>query len=60
MRTAYTKPVHYSERELLEADIADLRVDIRCALRDGLLDYARQCEQRLAALLTRIKQGACL
>ncbi len=43
----YVPPHHYTAEELLDADIADLETDIRCAYRDGLPDYAKECEAQL-------------
>ena len=44
----------YTAQEHLEADIADLETDLRCALRDALPEYAmkvkRQLDDKLAAL----------
>lgn len=42
----------YTERELREAELADLEIDYKCAVRDGLHDYA---EQVLAQIL-QVKQ----
>jgi len=46
----YTKRVHYTKSELIKAEIADIKTDIRCAYRDaalpnapaGLVDYAKR------------------
>jgi hypothetical protein len=46
----YQKPRHYTDDELLAAEIADLKTDIRCAERDGLPEYAEQCRAKLAEL----------
>ena len=43
--------MRYTDNELTAAYIADLRADIRCAERDGLLDYAAERQAELAALL---------
>ncbi|KKN22412.1 hypothetical protein LCGC14_0915360 [marine sediment metagenome] len=40
----------YTKEELKEELIADLEVDIHCAMRDGLFDYAEQCQKDLAQL----------
>lgn len=37
----------YSKQELMEADIADLETDYRCAVRDGLYIYAQNIEVEL-------------
>lgn len=49
----YTPPHHYTGEELLDADIADLESDLRCAIRDGHLDYAKQVEAELNAKLAQ-------
>lgn len=47
----YTPPHRYTAEELLDAEIADLEVDHRCAIRDGLYEYAAEVETKLAAKL---------
>lgn len=50
----YTQRMRYTQRELLEADIADLETDLRCAERDGRcasaawLAYAEEVRRQLA------------
>lgn len=44
----YVSPHHYSPSELLHAEIHDLETDIECARRDGLEEYAAECEAILA------------
>jgi hypothetical protein len=46
----YQKPHKYTDDELLAAEIADLKTDIRCAERDGLPEYAEKCRAKLAEL----------
>ena len=44
---SYTLATHYTEFELERAYIRDLIVDIRCAERDGLPEYANKCRKEL-------------
>lgn len=50
-------------QELIEAYKADLRIDIECALRDGLPGYADKVRRELAALTqaerVRIDKHGC-
>jgi hypothetical protein len=50
----YVPPYHYTDKELLEAEIADLETDIRCAIRDGQPDYAEECSKKLARLQDKL------
>lgn len=43
----YTPPHHYTAAELLDAEIADLLVDYRCAIRDGLYEYGAEVAGKL-------------
>ena len=52
----YTPPHKYSKDELLDASIADLETDIKCAKRDGLDEYAKECEAKLEALLKKTRR----
>jgi hypothetical protein len=47
----YRPRKHYTSEELLDAEIDDLEIDLRGAVRDGLLDYARKIEERLSIKL---------
>ena len=40
---------HYSDDELRQHQIEDYKTDIRCAYRDGLIEYAKEQEKQLAA-----------
>ncbi len=44
----------YTKRELLEADIADMEVEIQCAERDGLSGYAERCRAGLVRLQSEL------
>jgi len=47
----YQAPYHHSDRELVEAELADLEVDLRCAIRDNLPeDYIKQCKDKIDKL----------
>ena len=48
----------YTPRELAEADYADLMVDLRCAIRDGLFDYAQQLRLKVDAKRAELLQHA--
>jgi hypothetical protein len=52
----YTKPYKYTERELLEAEIADLKVDLKCAIRDGLIVYAEEVVKKLESLEQQLNE----
>jgi hypothetical protein len=52
----YHKPHHYTPTELLEAKLADLRTDIRCAERDGLPEYAEECKRQYMKLRAELRQ----
>ena len=52
---AYSARVHYTPGELLEAEINDLETDVRCALRDGYPDYAKECELKRDAKIAELK-----
>lgn len=43
----YTPPKHYTAEELRSALVADLVVDLYCAERDGLVDYADRVREDL-------------
>lgn len=43
----YRPKTKYTPRQLLEAEISDLEVDLQCAVRDGLQDYAKEVEASL-------------
>ena len=50
----YQKPYHHTDEEFLDADIADLEVDIKCALEKGtpeFIEYAEKCKEKLEKLL---------
>ena len=42
--------VKYSNKQLTRMYLQDLVVDIRCARRDGLDDYAKSCEHKFRSL----------
>lgn len=47
---AYQPPHKYTARQLDYATLRDLVVDIRCARRDGMSDYAEQCAAKFRRL----------
>lgn len=47
---SYVKATKYTQAELDAALLADLQTDYRCALRDGLADYAEECAAKIRAL----------
>ena len=49
----YKRPYKYSAMELLKCEIADLEIDLACAKRDGLNEYAKEVQQELLQLLAR-------
>lgn len=46
---SYAPRAHYTDAELLAFEIADLETDLRCAVRDGLTEYADIVRARLVA-----------
>lgn len=52
-KSRYVKPVKYTHEQLDAAAKEDLENDVRCALRDGLFEYAAKCQ----AQLNRIAAG---
>lgn len=45
------RPKHgYTKPELCREYLRDLIVDVRCAERDGLPDYAKACREKIRAL----------
>ena len=46
----YKPAAHYSPEELRQAEIADLEADYKCAIRDGLVDYAEKVKIQLDRL----------
>jgi len=57
----YSPPVKYTPEQLLDFEILDLETDIRCALKDKLLDYAEECQKKLEELkVKRETQKNCL
>ena len=53
---SYQPRRHYSEMELLRAEIADFEADIRCARRDitDLTAYAAKCQEELERKTIRL------
>ncbi len=47
---AYVPPHHHTAEELLDAEIEDLLVDYRCALRDDLYEYAAEVAGKIVVL----------
>ena len=43
--------MRYTKQELIDAYLADLETDIRCAERDGHAEYAEKCRAERDALL---------
>ena len=39
----------YNQKEMDYLEIQDLRVDVKCAFRDGLYDYMREQQKKLDA-----------
>ena len=50
MAETYTSPRRYTSQELLDALIADLEIDVACAERDSLHDYAEKVREDLRLL----------
>ena len=46
----YRPPKHYTQEELRQAALDDLRVDLRCAIRDGLAEYAERVRAEIARM----------
>jgi len=40
----------YTDEELRRLELKDWQVDERCAIRDGLVEYAARCRQRINEL----------
>lgn len=49
----YRPKTTYSQEDLTRLAIEDLQVDLRCAIRDGLTEYAQNLEDAIA----RIESG---
>lgn len=49
--SSYKPRVHYTDEELLDAEIADLETDLRCAYRDNHPEYAEKVKRELEAKL---------
>ena len=45
---------HYTTEELVEAEIEDLLVDYRCAIRDDLYEYAAEVAGKLILARTHL------
>ena len=43
----YKQPAHYTKDELRAFRIRDMKTEIRCAMRDGLYNYAAECRIKL-------------
>jgi hypothetical protein len=52
----YVPPHHHTPEELLDAEIEDLLVDYRCAIRDHLYEYAATVASKL--VLAKIAREA--
>lgn len=50
MSERYVPRKHYTEAELLQYAIEDLEEDIRCAIRDGQIEYAAKCQTDIERL----------
>lgn len=50
----YQKPKKYTSQELIEVKLADLRIDICCAKRDGLHEYAQECQRKYQELIKEL------
>ncbi len=53
----YKPAAHYSPEELRQAEIADLEADYKCAIRDGLVDYAEKVKIQLERLKAQENPG---
>jgi hypothetical protein len=52
----YQSPHHYSEVELLQAELADLKTDLQCAIRDGLpIEYIMKLEREIEVAETALE-----
>ena len=43
----YIKRYHYTEDELFRWALDDLVIDLRCAIRDGLTEYAAKVDEEI-------------
>lgn len=48
-----------SAEDNLEATIEDLVIDAQCAKRDGLPEYAKECQRKIAVLRKCAAQEGC-